>query len=387
VTQSDGHPIDFVEAAHSPQDDGLNNNCPAPRPTIELPVANEGPSNIECAVTEDTLTDYPADHKFASSLVAVNTPGSITTAVLDTVNTVSPLTGTDTIESGGFESIPAGSDVDENDHEASLEELDEFSFEDEDNLTTAEVSDNPDYEELAFLDDGQDFNELDYFDQRIDNDYIEYDKLLLSAKLSRKERARQVAAEVLARHNWDYESLELLTEIFTLHLWGRCRVAIEKQMRQGLTPDELALAHEIRIFWKCNEQFWASLYTSQNIEYSTTNAIYQSLSWVGAIEVVRAFNGTPDAEELCNWIEEIYQLWYLNESSMRRFPSFSLFLKNQSYPVHNGITSNTHYTCRTDEFYSSGEFEEFGNSNVSKHAELLSELGIQLNSSIYTCGH
>jgi hypothetical protein len=55
--------------------------------------------------------------------------------------------------------------------------------------------------------------------------------------------------------------------------------------------------------------------------------------------------------------------------------------------VYNGITANTNYSCRTDEFYSSGEFEEFGNSNVSKHAELLSELGIQLNSSIYTCGH
>lgn len=64
----------------------------------------------------------------------------------------------------------------------------------------------------------------------------------LAGRVSREERALQKAAELIGKANWPHSTLSLVQQIFVMSGWGATRLALEREIEKGLTPDELILA-------------------------------------------------------------------------------------------------------------------------------------------------
>lgn len=147
-------------------------------------------------------------------------------------------------------------------------------------------------------------------------------------KLSREQRARQVAVDVMSRFELDREFLPLLQTIFFENGWGAARIAIERELARGTLCEELALAREIRHFWWQSERYWTtfrSLYSNSLSQQA--EATYRIMSWAEALRLTACFPGLPSIEEVEDLIEEIFLLWYESRRLRRSFPVFFKFLK------------------------------------------------------------
>ena len=154
------------------------------------------------------------------------------------------------------------------------------------------------------------------------------DLVVSAGKLSREQRAKQVAIEVTSKFELDREFLPLLQTIFFENGWGASRVAIERELTRGTLQDELALAREVRHFWRQSDRYWITfrgLY-SNSISLQT-EATYKNMSWAEALRLVACFQGLPSPEEIEDLIEETFLLWYESKRLRRSFPVFFKFLK------------------------------------------------------------
>ena len=70
----------------------------------------------------------------------------------------------------------------------------------------------------------------------------------------------QIAVEVLSETDWQPTYLSLLQQIFFENGWSAARNAIEKAIADGLTPDELSVAREIRLLWAESDRYWITFH-------------------------------------------------------------------------------------------------------------------------------
>jgi hypothetical protein len=147
-------------------------------------------------------------------------------------------------------------------------------------------------------------------------------------KLTREQRARQVAVDVMHRFDLDRNFLPLLQVIFFENGWGAARVAIERELTRGTLREELALAREVRQFWWQSDRYWTTfrgLYS--NAMSLQAEATYRMMSWAEALRLIACFPGLPGIEEIEDLIEECFLLWYESKRLRRSFPVFFKFLK------------------------------------------------------------
>jgi hypothetical protein len=184
----------------------------------------------------------------------------------------------------------------------------------------------PDLEETDTLS-WDDLEDLDEFDELAQREHP--DQLPTEDTLTRAMRARQVAVEILLECEWPSSAIDLLQQVFIEDGWGAARVAIERELKKGLVPDELALARVVRGYWSENERFWTTFQRIKtNAPFMQADAAYRHMSWAEALRIVRCFPAIPAAEEVTGLIEETYDWWY-NDASLRR--SFKIFLKFLKY--------------------------------------------------------
>jgi len=158
-----------------------------------------------------------------------------------------------------------------------------------------------------------------------------------STKISRSERAKQIAVAVMSTHHWDIKNIGLLQQVFYENGWGAARVAIEREIQRGLMPEELELAVFVRKLWTENPQYWISfIHVKSSLEYQTTRDAYKNMSWSEALRVVRLFNSLPCDTEIQNFIDTIYDDWYCSTRLQRQFKSFMHYLKS-----HTSCTTTT----------------------------------------------
>lgn len=215
------------------------------------------------------------------------------------------------------------------------------------------------------------FNEFDFDDdldeeQPVIDEANDGDKL----KLTRWERAQQVAVEVIYSTNWSGKYLAFLTDVFFENGWGAARVTIEKEIRSGTTIDELMLAQDFKEIWKNCDRYWITL--SKLGPYAqVTEATHRQMSWAQALRIIRCFNWLPSIEELEVFLEDEFEYWYQHSLIRRVFPVFMKYLcyyraKNTPYmdfelgpygpeqsddPMDNGdlINFNSEYRQRLSE--------------------------------------
>jgi len=214
-----------------------------------------------------------------------------------------------------------------------------------------EQSDNYDWDE---------YENLEEYDENANQKPIHHHNGLeensFSDRLSKSERAKQFALEVVTLNKWDEQAVPLLQDIFTQYGWAACKSAIQRQIEAGLTLEELSLAYDIKNHWANSEIFWIYL------RYYA-HASCKNMTWITALKLTRAFNGFPDIYEITVFIDETYDAWYSSPKLQKRFPGFYMFLENQCEKTTGVIQSNVHYTMKVTESNNLPEWIELGNGN------------------------
>lgn len=155
--------------------------------------------------------------------------------------------------------------------------------------------------------------------------------------LSREDRASQIAEELGRRYGWSEDGIQVLAETFTKHGWSASRVAIEREILMGLTPDELRIALDIRDFWRENVDFAMSFSGFGNqTDWKYISHRFWSMSWPCAFSLIRAFDSYPVAEEVEQLLLDLHERWKSRSCLRYRFPFFHHFVI--SYAAEVGRT-------------------------------------------------
>ncbi len=142
--------------------------------------------------------------------------------------------------------------------------------------------------------------------------------------VSAQDRAFQVAQALGNKYGWDRSGIRILAGLFEIHRSNPARAAIERLMADDLMPDELILAEQVRELWaECVE-----FHTCGVREGSArcAPAVYPTLGWPAALDVVRAFGSYPDADEIRCTLSELLDNWLEVPALQREFPSFLNYL-------------------------------------------------------------
>lgn len=143
----------------------------------------------------------------------------------------------------------------------------------------------------------------------------------LTGKISREDRALQKAAELIGKTNWPLSTLPLIQQIFVMSGWGPTRLALEREIVKGLSPDELILAAHIKVIWSENDIYWISFDKTGSSRLS-----HYVLSWPSALLIVRSFESLPQVEEIEIFLESLFSSWYENTTLRRAFKAFARYL-------------------------------------------------------------
>jgi hypothetical protein len=161
---------------------------------------------------------------------------------------------------------------------------------DEDNSSDADVVADIAWEEFAYLESPKEFEDGDAFS--IPDD-----------RLTREDRARQVAGVIAAVADWSPLEIAPLIEALAYH---RCHHATRKALitlivENGMTSDELAIVFELRRYWPTY---------GYSRSYRSGEAVdgWESLPWSLALRMIRQLR-TETPEEAMRFIEDCFEDW------------------------------------------------------------------------------
>ena len=195
----------------------------------------------------------------------------------------------------------------------------EDPFDEVEDLFDFDSDDEPDsaWEDFAF--------DADEFDTASTRDTLT--QVAAEGSLTRRQRAQQQAIELGLEFGWDEAGITVLTEIFDLYGWSQCKVSMRRELHAGMTPDELALAMEVRALWLAYPEFAMDLgWFGERGWRESARATYRSLSWPMALALVRVHDGYPDIACLEHFLCELFDDWYSSHLLQRRCRSFNLYL-------------------------------------------------------------
>jgi len=229
---------------------------------------------------------------------------------------------------------------------------------DKEDLVLVEADDLASDDDYDAYDD-QEENEIVSLDDYGFVDYVDIDETpdreeilketLLKQKLSRTERAHQIAVEILAQYDWSRAQLPMLHEIFIERGWAMARVSIEREINKGLTPDELKIAFYIRQLWTESTHYWISfIHVNNNAMHQQTRAAYKNMSWPEALRIIRSFYNTPSEEEVQYLLEELYDDWYGSKKHRQEFKTFIRYLKYRTGSVKGTLAAKELFTFKDD---------------------------------------
>ncbi len=224
--------------------------------------------------------------------------------------------------------------------------------------------------------DDQEENEIACLDDYEFDDYVEIDEpsnreeiireVAGKQKLTRSERAHQMAVDIIAEYDWSRAHLPLLHEIFIDHGWAMARVSIKREMNKGLTPDELKIAFYIRQLWTASTQYWISfIHVTNNAMHQQTRDAYKNMSWPEALRIIRSFHNTPSEEEVQYLLDELYDDWYGSVKKQREFKTFIRYVKYHTGSVKGTLAGKELFTFKEDceQYFNLEPIEAYYNVN------------------------
>lgn len=226
-------------------------------------------------------------------------------------------------------------------------------------------------------------DDLDYIDQLDDfqEDLARDDHAFVEENtITRFERAGQVAAEVIIETDWRVNDFALLQQIFYENGYSMARKAMVRIILDGAVAEEIALARELKIYWKENEHLWMTFHkVKTNLSGAQTDAAYQQLSWAEALRLIRSFGDIPDLDEAIGFIEALFERWYQSNFLRKVYKAFFRYLTHR--------LGHDKRTLSSDYFFSFDSIDEFNQglesdsllSAISPESRALASYGINLN--------
>ncbi|SUD12924.1 hypothetical protein [Aquipseudomonas alcaligenes] len=177
----------------------------------------------------------------------------------------------------------------------------------------------------------------------------------LADKLSREDRALQKAAELIGKANWPLSTLPLVQQIFVMSGWGATRLALEREIEKGLTPEELILAAHIKVIWAENDIYWIAFDKTGSSRLS-----YYVLSWPTALLIVRSFESLPQVEEIEVFLENLFASWYENSTLRRAFKAFARYLWFRFASLEGCLPASQHFDFHDPRELPAEEYSDLG---------------------------
>ena len=164
-------------------------------------------------------------------------------------------------------------------------------------------------------------DELDEFDEEAGA--FPDETVQTEGRLSRKQRANQIAIEIGQRVDWDAAGIDLLSEVFLRYGWSATRASIERALESEMTPEELRLTMAVREMWQDS-----GIFSEACVGFAHHHGIpgFGALSWPMALALVRRFDGLPDLCEIEDYIQLRFDEWIQSTRLHRRFPAFGGYL-------------------------------------------------------------
>lgn len=195
----------------------------------------------------------------------------------------------------------------------------------------------------------------------------------LTGKISREDRALQKAAELIGKANWPLSTLPLIQQIFVMSGWGQTRLALEREIEKGLTPDELILAAHIKVIWSENDIYWIAFDKTGSSRLS-----YYVLSWPTALLIVRSFESLPQVEEVEVFLESLFASWYENTVLRRAFKAFARYLWFRFANLEGCLPANQPFDFCDPHELPAEEYSDLGLCDVLEYekTEILRAYGV-----------
>lgn len=134
-------------------------------------------------------------------------------------------------------------------------------------------------------------------------------------KITRPDRAFQVALNIGEDFDLERDEIEFLTEVFIESGWSATKTSILQALYDDATIEELRLAYDLKLFWQEHPEF-TSGYSMQ----------YDILSWPTALLIVRSFGSYPDLAEIETLLFRIYEYWEENSRLHRIYRVFGQYV-------------------------------------------------------------
>lgn len=203
-------------------------------------------------------------------------------------------------------------------------------------------------------------------------DDVDSDEILPN-KITREERALQKAAELVGQVGWPLSTLPLIQQIFIMSGWGATRLALEREIEKGVTPDELILAAHIKAIWAENDIYWIAFDRTGSSQLS-----HQALSWPAALLIVRSFDSLPQVDEIEFFLEEIFASWYENLSLRRTFKAFARYLWFRFANLDGCLPANQRFDFSSLEDFPLEEYSDLGRYDLleMERTERLRDYGV-----------
>jgi hypothetical protein len=183
--------------------------------------------------------------------------------------------------------------------------------------------------------------EFDEIDDQENPEARYINKIETTGKVNRFEKANQIAIEVIQTYNWGKENLSLLENVFFESGWGMTRVSIERELNNGLDPEELKLAVFIRQLWAENQQYWISfIHITSNQPGQESKAVYKTMSWSESLRIIRSFNNVPSEEDIQIFVYQLYDDWYCSTTLQRQYKAFFKYLKYRTSSGRGSLPGN-----------------------------------------------
>lgn len=140
-----------------------------------------------------------------------------------------------------------------------------------------------------------------------------------------EQRAVQLAAAFIARHNWPHSTLDLLTDIFSVKSYGAVVKFLNFYADAGMQPEVLRSAKFLRDTWQQLSKYWINLYRN-----GESDANYSNFSWAQSLRFVtivsQCQNGLSDDDVFLENLDSIYDRWFNSQSLRRSYRAFAKYL-------------------------------------------------------------
>jgi hypothetical protein len=235
--------------------------------------------------------------------------------------------------------------------------------------------DEDEFPEELVWDDFEDIEEFDEDAQRTLDDEVDTE-----GKITREQRASQIAQEVIQNTLWDDTHHPLLQQIFIENGWSAAKTAVYNLIDKGIGPDEMDLARQIKQFWAGNPRYWTTFHRIKvDVFGKQAHDGYKQMSWLEAVRIINCFDATPDAEEIYQFIDDLYEEWYWKNRLRRSFKAFFKYLKYRTGSMNRTLPGNCFYS-----FYGLPENAVGGNwasadYRFSEQHRELNDLGVHID--------